>query len=128
MNSSLRGLAYRLLPAWTRRVLMKAYYLRRVSLATPGEPEAVWVQSVVEPVDLALDIGANVGWYTVLLSRLVGPTGSVHAFEPVPATAEILAHVVRGLHLQNVRVHACAVADFEGSAAMEVPRDTVGAE
>ena len=31
-----------------------------------------------------LDLGANVGFYTVLAAELVGPSGRVHAFEPVP--------------------------------------------
>src|SRR5262245_7311333 len=37
-----------------------------------------------------VDAGGNFGWYTTLLSRLVGPSGTVHAFEPMPHTARLL--------------------------------------
>jgi len=40
--------------------------------------------------DVCIDIGANVGFYTMLASALVGDTGKVHAFEPTPRTFAIL--------------------------------------
>ena len=40
--------------------------------------------------DICLDIGANIGWYTTLLQKIVGQKGSVHAFEPVPKTFSLL--------------------------------------
>jgi FkbM family methyltransferase len=39
---------------------------------------------IVRPGDVALDVGANFGWFTVLFARWVGEAGHVHAFEPVP--------------------------------------------
>lgn len=45
------------------------------------------VSSVVRPGDACLDIGANFGWFTILLHRLSGGStngGEVHAFEPMP--------------------------------------------
>jgi FkbM family methyltransferase len=42
----------------------------------------------------ALDVGANVGAYSLLLGQWVGPNGSVHAFEPAPATFDgLVKHV-----------------------------------
>ena len=38
---------------------------------------------IIKPGDVCLDVGANIGWYTTLFQKLVGPTGKVHAFEPV---------------------------------------------
>ena len=40
--------------------------------------------AVLEHGDIVCDVGANLGWYTMLFDRCVRPTGSVHAFEPVP--------------------------------------------
>lgn len=37
--------------------------------------------------DVVLDIGANVGFYTLLAARLAGPHGRVLAFEPLPRTS-----------------------------------------
>ena len=39
-----------------------------------------------------IDVGANVGYYTLLASRLVGPYGAIHAFEPAQRTFAILRH------------------------------------
>lgn len=40
----------------------------------------------LRPGDCVFDVGANVGYHTVLFSRLVGPSGEVHAFEPTGLT------------------------------------------
>jgi hypothetical protein len=48
----------------------------------------------LEPGMRVFDIGANVGYYTQKFAEAVGPTGEVHAFEPVPASAA----KVRELH------------------------------
>jgi FkbM family methyltransferase len=45
---------------------------------------------VIKPGMVAVDIGANLGYFTVLMADLVGPSGSVHAFEPNPAMAKRL--------------------------------------
>jgi len=53
-----------------------------------GEYEALHtrlIQSIIRPGDVCLDIGANFGYYSALFSKLVGATGKVHGFEPVPA-------------------------------------------
>jgi FkbM family methyltransferase len=39
---------------------------------------------IVRPGDVVFDIGANFGWFTTLFALWVGPSGRVHAFEPVP--------------------------------------------
>jgi FkbM family methyltransferase len=45
----------------------------------------------VLPGMTVLDVGAHYGYYTLLAAHLVGPRGTVHAFEPAPSTAGILA-------------------------------------
>jgi FkbM family methyltransferase len=65
---------------------------------------------------LAFDVGANVGYYTLLLSRGVGPQGRVIAFEPNPIN---VAHLKEHLHLNkigNVEIVEAAVSDREGPA------------
>lgn len=49
------------------------------------------IASTVKPGMIAVDIGANLGYFTLLMAELVGPGGKVHAFEPNPAIADRLA-------------------------------------
>ena len=56
----------------------------------------------VEEGDWVLDMGANVGHYVFKLSELVGATGRVIAFEPVPQTFELLAANIARITFKNV--------------------------
>lgn len=51
-----------------------------------------------------LDIGANVGWYTMLAASLVGSSGSVTAIEPNPDSAKLLEASRRANSFDNVTV------------------------
>jgi FkbM family methyltransferase len=54
-----------------------------------GEYEKVLteiVQALLREGDTCLDVGANFGWYTTIFHKYCGPSGEVHAFEPVPPT------------------------------------------
>lgn len=66
------------------------------------------------------DIGANVGFFSVLLARLVGPSGQVFAFEPVPANAEQIRYNARANSFSNVQVHTVAVSDSDGVAGFRL--------
>jgi FkbM family methyltransferase len=68
--------------------------------------------------DTVLDIGANIGYYTLLLSRLVGPNGCVIAVEPHPANAHLLRLNLRLNGINNVQVVSAAVSDGEGQATL----------
>jgi FkbM family methyltransferase len=63
-----------------------------------------------------LDIGAAAGYYTLLATRLVGPTGRVIAFEPDPVNLRYLRAHVRQNRLTNVSVLPIAIADSKGTA------------
>lgn len=70
----------------------------------------------VKPGMVAYDIGANAGYYTLLLSHLVGPSGRVYAFEPLPESLVNLTHHVRVNDVRNCEVVAAAVSDRSGLA------------
>jgi FkbM family methyltransferase len=57
------------------------------------------------------DIGANVGLFTILLSKLVGKQGRVYSFEPVPCLAEQISINAKLNNLNNVTVIEKAVSD-----------------
>ncbi|HUQ63769.1 MAG TPA: FkbM family methyltransferase [Acidimicrobiales bacterium] len=67
------------------------------------------------------DVGANIGVYTLWAAALVGGSGEVHAFEPVPATRAMLADLVDKNRAANVNVVGAAVGDREGSVLLQVP-------
>jgi len=68
----------------------------------------------VAPGGVVLDIGAHHGLYTLLLSRLVGPGGEVHAFEPHPVNVQKLRENIELNSLDNVRVRQVAVSKRRG--------------
>ena len=65
------------------------------------------------------DVGANVGFYTLLAAELVGPGGSVIAFEPLPRNLGYLRRHVQLNRLQHVRIMDAAVSDRQGEAFFE---------
>ena len=69
--------------------------------------------------DIVFDIGANIGLHTGLLSRLVGPTGRVYAFEPNPLLASCLERTVAGL--SNARLYGVALSHTEADAVLYIP-------
>jgi len=90
------------------------------------EPDVEPIKCFVRPGDSAIDLGANIGWYTTVLSRLVGERGNVYAIEPIPETFCLLSAVVKILGLKNVELFNCAVSDKDGSAVMEIPKHGYG--
>lgn len=66
--------------------------------------------------DHFVDIGANAGFYTLLASRLVGPTGRVTAIEPLPKNLAFIRRHLDLNALQNVDVIESAASDHDGVA------------
>ena len=90
------------------------------------EPEVVRsIQDHVHSGTRVLDIGAQSGFYSLLLSRLVGPAGTVFAFEPLPANFRILEENLRLNSIQNVMIRREAVSDFSGNISFDFPREEV---
>ena len=78
------------------------------------EPEVSRViERSLSPGDVFVDIGANVGYDTLLGSRLVGATGSVVAIEASPGTFALLTRNLQLNAVQNVRAVNLAVSDKE---------------
>lgn len=75
-----------------------------------------WVRGYVRPGDVVVDVGANVGWYTLLAARLVGPTGRVIAVEASPTIAARLRENVamNPAVAPRVTVCECAAGDRHG--------------
>jgi FkbM family methyltransferase len=123
MNDMMKRLAAKMPASWQQE--MKRLYFRfRIKNETYGadEPETILLRRLVRPGDWVLDIGANIGHYTLELSRLVGPTGRVIAFEPVPASFELLSATAALAPHSNITLVNAAASSAPGVTGMSIPR------
>ena len=77
------------------------------------------IAATVRPGMVCFDIGANVGFYSLLMSKIAGPRGIVVAFEPVPRNCGFLRRHLLINACTNVVVQDLALADFDGTASFE---------
>ena len=77
--------------------------------------------------DVFYDIGANVGFFSVIGARLVGPAGLVYAFEPVPSNAEFVRSNAKSNGFKNVVVHEKAVSSTSGQGELTLAAYSGGA-
>jgi FkbM family methyltransferase len=82
--------------------------------------------NTVTPGSVVYDVGANVGFYTLLASELVGAMGSVIGFEPNPQNLPLLRRHLHLNHCANVTVIEAAVADRKGRASFVNTTSTTG--
>jgi len=88
------------------------------------EPEIVKaVTEVVHEGFVAIDVGAHLGYYALILSRIVGSNGQVIAFEPIPSNFQILSDNIGLNRCKNIQAVNKAVSDrcgrFEGTLPTE---------
>lgn len=91
------------------------------------EPTTEVISALVGPGDATIDVGANIGYFSLLMARLAGASGAVWAFEPVPGTNERLRQNValNGASTITVRSEAIANDDTE-QAIFAGPQDHSG--
>jgi hypothetical protein len=79
--------------------------------------EVLW--RLTEDAATAFDVGANIGYFTSLLARRVGPKGRVLAFEPHPETLRLLRRNVSQFTDRNVQVENVALSDVDGEGSLD---------
>jgi FkbM family methyltransferase len=87
-----------------------------------GSYEAEKQRKIIEfirPGMVCWDVGANVGFYTLLFAELVSGGGRVFAFEPFRPNVELLRRHVEMNRYQNVRIFPCALGGFDGEAKFD---------
>jgi len=109
--------------------VLKSHYLRKLRrFSEDDEIDIKVVRYLVRTGDSVIDVGANIGVYTVYLSKLVGPNGNVYSIEPIPPTFDILSNNVKKLGQRNVWLLNYAISDQCGSTKMEIPKYLSGGE
>jgi FkbM family methyltransferase len=85
-------------------------------------------EETVKPGMTVVDVGANIGIFTLWAARLSGPRGKVFGFEPSPRTFEALRDNVRvnGFSAGQVVVRQCAITDRRGRARLATYRHNCG--
>jgi len=73
-----------------------------------------FIRSTVRRRQRVLDIGANIGLYTLQFAKLVGPSGSVIAFEPGRKSFDLLTRNIQENGYVNVRLEKAAILDRSG--------------
>lgn len=125
MKSPFHKLLYRTLSLENYlRVISRLFFIvQRLGWGrrTPAMEYVHALAGIVKRGDVCIDAGANLGYYTRTLARLVGPQGKVYAVEPMPPVLAVLRRNVR--RCPNVEILPYALGETEGTVRMA--NDTV---
>lgn len=100
--------------------LRYAFLIKTKAFQSP-EREFTIVPHMVIPGTFVIDIGANVGHYTLLFSRLLGQEGTVLAFEPIRETFAYLANNIITAKASNTVIINTAVLDSTQPVTFSIP-------
>ena len=119
-----------LLPESALRALKKQYYGYLFTHIPDNwmEADAALLPCLVRSGDRVVDVGANLGMFSRRLAKLVGPSGNVYAFEPIPQTFDFLTHNLKKLDLSQAKGYPFALSDAERTEVMVIPRYRWGSE
>jgi FkbM family methyltransferase len=87
------------------------------------EENTKYIQKIVQPTWVCIDIGAHVGYYSLLFSRLA-PEGQVHAFEANVKNSKLLELNVMRNSATNVMVNAVALDKMVGKRSLFITEDS----
>jgi FkbM family methyltransferase len=79
----------------------------------------------VQAGDTFIDIGANIGLYTLPLAKKTGPSGKVVAIDANTLMTSRLAWNAKASGLDNIRIFPCAVSDNEGTGSLVMRKDDI---
>lgn len=125
MNDTFRAIASRLpssIQLETRRARF-GWQIRKHVFKDDVDPYFARLDELVAEGDWVIDVGANVGHYTLRLSELVGPSGRVFAIEPIPQTFELLCSNSRRAPYPNITLLNLACGRTTDLACMAIPSE-----
>jgi len=85
-----------------------------------------FIINILEDGDVFLDVGANIGYYTILGSRKVGDKGRVIAIEPILSTSKVLTTNIKLNKLTNVTIYPYAASNKNGFLYFKIPSGLYG--
>jgi len=128
LSAAVSGGAHHIAEGPARGMLIDVAGSRPSYILGTAEPEVQrFLQEHLAPGDVFYDLGANVGYFTLVGASLVGPTGAVRSYEPMAPNVAALNRNIELNKLTNVTVVAAAVSDSAGEAAFSAgPTDQDG--
>lgn len=93
-------------------------------LYEPEETELL--RKIVRKGAVVVDVGANIGWYTLLSAHLAGKTGKIVAFEPEPSNFSLLNESVKRNGFDNVFLFNNCVSNMEGTRKLWLNKGNLG--
>jgi FkbM family methyltransferase len=84
------------------------------------EREKRFVEQYLKEGDVFVDLGSNIGLYSLVASRVVGAQGKVYAFEPGRESFAALSHHIELNQAKNITAEKMAVADSEGLMTLHI--------
>lgn len=88
--------------------------------------ETEFVKSEVTKGDVVIDIGANIGYYSLILAKIVGDKGKVFAFEPAPDNFSLLKKNIEINDYKNVVLENLAISDKNGNIELYLSQESMG--
>jgi FkbM family methyltransferase len=91
-----------------------------------GQYENFATEVMIEDVKsgwVICDIGAHVGYYSMLFSKLVGPKGKVYAFEPDSENMQVLKRNIALNHASNIVTQNIAISDKKKIAKLYISKE-----
>lgn len=95
-------------------------------LGTTEQPMQQAIAEHLRPGGVFYDIGAHVGFFTVLGARLVGEQGRVYTFEPLPANVAALRHNLALNAFPHVELFDAAVSETAGESGLQLVGNSTG--
>lgn len=78
------------------------------------------IRSLVKKGDIVLDIGANIGYDTVIMSKIIGDEGIIYSFEPTDYYSKVLEKNIKANDLKNCEVVKVGLSDKQESLKIEI--------
>jgi FkbM family methyltransferase len=97
------------------------YIQRSIFLGTFEPRESAQIRNYLKPGMTFVDVGANVGYYTLLAASLVGGRGRVLALEPSPYAFDRLVETIKRNNLSQVSATQLGLGDVTGQAQLFSP-------
>ncbi len=97
-----------------------------ITLGSYERYETNLFKSMLTPGMKVIDVGANVGYYTLIAARAVGPTGRVFAFEPDPGNYELLLRNIELNGYRNIVASQCAVTGEASQIRLYIDKKNFG--